>query len=53
MNISDVKGIRQLEEENARLKKLVGKQALDIVVLKDVLSKKLKARSQQGSSAPH
>ena len=39
MNISDTKRLRQLEEENARLKRLVGEQALDIVVLKDVISK--------------
>ena len=48
MNISDVKGIRQLGEENARLKELVGEQTLDIVVLKDVLSKKFKARMRGG-----
>ena len=41
MNISDAKRLRQLEEENARLKRLVGEQALDIIVLKDVISKKL------------
>ena len=39
MDISDAKRLRQLEEENARLKRLVGEQALDIVVLKDVISK--------------
>ena len=39
VNISDAKRLRQLEEENARLKRLVGEQALDIVVLKDVISK--------------
>ena len=39
MQVSDAKRLRQLEEENARLKKLVGEQALDISVLKDVLSK--------------
>ena len=39
MNISDAKRLRQLEEENARLKRLVGEQALNIVVLKDVISK--------------
>ena len=38
MNISDAKRLRQLEDENARLKRLVGEQALDIVVLKDALS---------------
>lgn len=39
LNVPDAKRLRQLEEENARLKKLVGEQALDISVLKDVLSK--------------
>ena len=39
MSVSDAKRLMQLEEENARLKKLVGEQALDISVLKDVLSK--------------
>lgn len=39
MNVPDAKRLRQLEEENTRLKKLVGEQALDIFVLKDVLSK--------------
>ena len=40
MNLSDAKRLRQLEGENARLKRLVGEQVLDIVVLKDVISKK-------------
>jgi putative transposase len=39
MSISDAKRLKQLEEENAKLKKLVGEQALDISVLKDVISK--------------
>jgi len=39
MNISDAKRLRQLEEKNAQLKRHVGEQALDVVVLKDVLSK--------------
>ena len=39
MSISDATRLRQLEEENAQLKRLVGEQALDIVVLKDVISK--------------
>lgn len=39
MSVPDAKRLKQLEEENARLKKLVGEQALDISVLKDVLSK--------------
>ena len=39
MDISDAKRLRQLEEENSRLKKMVAEQALDISILKDVLSK--------------
>ena len=39
MSVPDAKRLKRLEEENARLKKLVGEQALDISVLKDVLSK--------------
>ena len=39
MQVSDAKRLRQLEDENARLKRIVVEQALDIVVLKDVLSK--------------
>jgi putative transposase len=37
---SDMKRLRQLEEENAKLKKLVADQSLDKVMLQDVLSKK-------------
>ncbi len=40
MTVSDLKRLRQLEEENSRLKRLVADQALDIVMLKDVLGKK-------------
>lgn len=39
MNVSEARRLRRLEEENSRLKKLVAEQALDISVLKDVLSK--------------
>jgi transposase-like protein len=39
MNTADAKRLKMLEKENARLKKLVAEQALDIVVLKDVNSK--------------
>ncbi len=39
MEVSDAKRLRQLEEENAKLKKMVAEQALDISILKDVLSK--------------
>ena len=40
MTISDVKKLRALETENTKLKRLVADQALDIIGLKDVLSKK-------------
>jgi len=40
MEISDLKKMRELEDENAKLKKLVADQALDIQAMKAVLSKK-------------
>jgi len=36
---SDMKRLKQLEEENAKLKKLVADLSLDKVMLQDVLSK--------------
>ena len=39
MNASDAKRLKMLEKENTRLKKIIGDQALDIEVLKDVTSK--------------
>lgn len=40
MTISDAQRLRALEVENGRLKRLVAEQALDIVGLKDIVSKK-------------
>lgn len=40
MEVSDAKKLRALEAENARLKRMVADQALDIQILKDVNSKK-------------
>jgi putative transposase len=40
MEVSDARRLRQLEEENARLKKLLADAMLDNAVLKDVASKK-------------
>ena len=34
-----VKGVKELEKENARLKKLVAEQALDIDIVKEVSRK--------------
>lgn len=39
MDISDAKRLQALEQENARLKRLVADQALNLQVLKDVLGK--------------
>ena len=39
MTISDARRLKELEQENGRLKKLVANQALDIQMLKEVCSK--------------
>ena len=39
LEISEVRRLKQLEEENRRLKGIVADQALDIRALKDVLAK--------------
>jgi putative transposase len=40
MVVSDAKRLAALEQENARLKRIVADQALNLQVLKDVLGKK-------------
>jgi len=40
MDVSDARRLKALEEENARLKKLLAEQMLDNAILKDVASKK-------------
>lgn len=39
LDASEARRLRGLEEENQRLKRLVAEQALDILVLKEVLGK--------------
>ena len=39
MEVSEARRLKQLEEENRRLKRLVAQQALDIQVLKEILGK--------------
>jgi putative transposase len=39
MEVGDAKRLRQLEDENRRLKRLVAEQALDLVMLKDINAK--------------
>lgn len=40
MDVSDARRLRELESENARLKKIVAQQMLDNDALKDLLTKK-------------
>ena len=40
MELSEIKRLKELEGENSRLKRIVADQALDIVMLKDINSKK-------------
>ena len=40
MSIPDAKRLRQLEDENAKLKKLLAEAMLDNAVLKDITSRK-------------
>lgn len=39
MNVSEVKRLKQLEAENAKLKELVAELSLDNKIIKDVISK--------------
>ena len=39
MSVGDAQRLKQLEDENRRLKKLVAEYALDIAALKDVVSR--------------
>jgi len=39
LTVSELKKLKALEEENRRLKQIVGEQALDIQALKELLSK--------------
>jgi putative transposase len=46
LEVSEMRRLRQLEEENRRLKGIVADHALDIRALKDVLAKTAPARSE-------
>jgi putative transposase len=41
MDVSDAKRLKSLEDENARLKKLLAEQMLDAAALRELLSKEL------------
>ena len=40
LEVSEAQRLKQLEEENRKLKRIVADQALDLVMLRDVVSKK-------------
>ncbi len=40
MKVDELKRLRELEQENARLKKIIANQSLDIDIMKNVISKK-------------
>jgi putative transposase len=40
MEVSEAKRLKQLEDENSKLKRIVADQALDLTILKDLVGKK-------------
>lgn len=40
MKVDELKRLRELEQENSRLKKIIANQSLDIDIMKEVISKK-------------
>ena len=46
MDVSEAKRLKQLEDENAKLKKLLAEQMLDATALRELLSKNGRARRQ-------
>jgi putative transposase len=46
MDVSEAKRLKQLEDENAKLKKLLAEQMLDAAALRELLSKKWEGRRQ-------
>jgi putative transposase len=57
MDISEAKRLKQLEDENARLKKLLAEQMLDAAAMRELLSKngraRRAARCRRASSGRH
>jgi putative transposase len=47
MELSDLKKLRQLEEENSRLKHMYAELSLDHKILKDVVEKKLQGQLKE------
>ena len=49
LEVSEAKRLRSLEDENAKLKKLLAEAMLDLAVLKDITAKSGDARRKAGS----
>lgn len=52
LEVSDAKRLRALEVENQRLRRIIADQALDITMLKDVVSKNGGARRSARGGGP-
>src|SRR5215216_3195246 len=52
LEAADVKRLRQLEQENGRLKKMVADRDLEIDVLKEITRKKWEAHACAGRTSP-
>ena len=52
LEVTEAKRLRTLEEENAKLKKLLAEAMLDIAVLKDISTKNGNARRQAERGRP-
>ena len=50
MDVSQVKHLKELEEENRKLKQMYANLALDNQILKEVIEKNSEARDPQGNS---
>jgi putative transposase len=48
LDVAELRRLRQLKEENRKLKKLVANLALDEHILQEVLQKKVKGRHASG-----
>lgn len=46
MDVSEAKRLKQLEDENAKLKKLLAEQMLDAAALRELVSKKWQGPSR-------
>ena len=52
MDVSDARKLKGLEEENAKLKRLLAEQMLDVATLKEMLAKTYGPPRPQGLSRP-